>query len=191
MRCLVWLSVLCACTLAAQQPTTVTANVSATQNVAAGTATFRIQFLDTNLASTVDTALAVLTGTGASTSNLAAVSISISQGFVITEYDFTVPVPAGQFTTVRDRLIAIQRSLQSVTTQGLGWSTSYTASDADITQALQAALPGLLAQAKQQAGILASALGMSVGTVQSVSAPAISNNALSVVIGLAVTYTVQ
>ena len=193
MRFLVWSSVLfvSACTLSAQQPTTVTANVSTTQNIAAGTATFQVQFLDTNLASTVDTAVGALKDTGAGVSNLTGVSVSISQGFVITQYDFTVAVPAGQFAALRDRLIAIQRSLQTANTQGLGWSTTYTASNDDTTQALQTALPGLLAQARQQAGVLASALGMTVVAVQSVSAPAITPSGLSVVIGLTVTYTVQ
>ncbi len=175
----------------AQPPATVTANVSTVQPASAGTATFTVQFVDASLSSTIDSALGVLGGAGVVASHLTEISVSLNQGFVITQYDFTLNVPASQFTSVRDKLIAAQRSLANVNTQGMGWSTSYTASSEDTARALQQALPGLLAQAKQQAGVLASAIGMTAGAVQSISAPTVTNTGLTLLIALTVTYALQ
>ena len=179
------------CALPAQQPKTVIANVAVIQPVSAGTATFSVQFLDANASSTLDTALGVLKDTGVAASHLTAISVSVSQGFIVTQYDFTYAVPAAEFTSTRDKLIAAQRSLQSVTTQGLGWTTAYSATAEDKKGALQQALPDLLARAREQAEVLASAIGLHVGTVQSVAAPAITESGLSLSVGLSVTYTVE
>jgi uncharacterized protein YggE len=175
--------------LSAQQPQTVTVTVSANQPANAGTATFRIQFLDANLASTIDSALNVLKDTGVSANNLDTVSVSLSQGFVVTQYDFTLRVPAAEFSPLRDRLITIQRGVP--TSQAVGWTTSYAASDDDVSAALEAALPGLLTKARQRAGVVASAVGMSVGSVQSISTPSVSNSGLNLAMSLTVTYAVQ
>ena len=180
-----------ACAVCAQQPNTVTVNVSTTQPVAAGTASFAIQFAETNLASTVDSALGVMGNAGVTASNLTGISVSISQGFIVTQYDFTLAVPASQFSAARDKLIAVQRNLVNSNTQFIGWTTSYAASDEDTANALQQALPGLLAQAKLQAGALAAAISLNLGAVQSVTAPTISKNTLTLGIGLTVTYVVQ
>jgi hypothetical protein len=175
--------------LPAQQPPTITVSVSANQPVNAGRATFRIQFLDANLGSTVDTPLAVLKDTGVTASNLDGVSVSISQGFVVTQYDFTLPVPAAEFSTLRDRLVNIQRAVP--TSQAVGWTSSYSGSDDDAALALETALPGLLAKARQRAGVLAAAVGMTLGSVQSASTPTVSNSGLNLTIGLTVTYNVH
>jgi len=172
----------------AQQPNTVTATVSTTRNVAAGTATFRIQFLDTNLSSVVDTPLNLMQDLGLTAAHLAGVSISISQGFVITQYDFALPVPAAQFGTTRDRLITVQRGLQTSTTQAVGWTTAYSASAEETAAALEQALPALLEQARRRAELVAASIGMTLGAVQSASAPAVTASGLSLQIGLTVTY---
>ncbi len=187
-----WLAT--AAALAAQTvpvPTTVSAGVSITQAATAGTASFRIQFLDANLSSTVDTPLIGLKDTGLVASNLQGISVSLSQGFVVSTYDFTLNVPAAQFTATRDRLIAIQRSMANATSQALGWSTSFSVSDEDIAKATEQALPALLAAARAKAALLAAAIGKTVGEVESVSAPVVNSAGLSLVIGLTATYFVQ
>ena len=50
--------------LAAQQPNTVTANVSLSQTITTGTAVFFVQFLDASSSSTVDSAVAALSFVG-------------------------------------------------------------------------------------------------------------------------------
>ncbi|MFN0169812.1 MAG: hypothetical protein ACKV22_25600 [Bryobacteraceae bacterium] len=180
------------CIASAQQlPNTVSASVSTILPASTGTATFSIQFVDANLASTVDTALGVLSDSGAATSNLTGISVSISQGFILTQYEFAVPVPASQFSTTRDRLIAIQRSLQNSATQGLGWTTAYTANADDRLRALQQALPSLLEKARQQAEVLAAGISRTLGPVRSVSAPEITSSGLSLFVGTTVTYDLQ
>lgn len=174
----------------AQQPRTVTATVTATQALTAGTANFRIQFVDAALTSTVDTALAALSNTGAATSNLTGISVSISQGFVVTQYDFLVPAPVAQFNATRDRLIAIQNALASSRTQLVGWSTSYTAGDEERTKALEQALPTLLERARAQAAVLAAAVGGKPGAVQSI-VPDILVSGLNVNLNLAVTFLLE
>jgi len=174
----------------AQPPRTVTATVNTVQALSAGTANFRIQFVDASLTSSVDTALAALSNTGAAVTNLSGISVSISQGFVVTQYDFLVPVPLAQFAAARDRLIAIQRSLVNSNTQALGWSTSFTAGDEERTRALEQALPALLAQARAQAAVLAAAVGGKTGAVQSLT-PDIIVSGLNVTLNLAVTFQLE
>jgi hypothetical protein len=172
----------------AQEPNTVTATVSTTRNVSAGTATFRIQFLDTNLSSVVDTPLNLMQDLGLTPANLTGVSISISQGFVITQYDFTLSVPAAQFGATRDRLLTIQRGLQTSASQAVGWTTTYAASTEETASALAQVLPSLLEQARQRAELLATSMGRTLGQVQTLSAPAVTSTGLSLQIGLTVTY---
>ena len=179
--------------LGAQAPpavNTVSATVSATQPVTAGTATFQVQFLDATLASTVDNALGVLGTAGAATSNLTDISVSLSQGFVVTQYNFAIVVPASQFTATRDRLIAAQRTLANVNTQAMGWSSSYKASDEDAAKVLELALPNLINQAKVQAGVLAAAMNAKLGNIVSMSAPAVVNSGLNLVVSATVTFAV-
>src|SRR5262245_64807544 len=108
----------------AQQPNTVSATVSTIQQAAAGTATFQVQFFDANTNTSVDTALGVLGGAGATATNLSGISVSLSQsGFVITQYDFLINVPAADYAATRDKLIAAQRTLATSNTQAVGWST--------------------------------------------------------------------
>ncbi len=194
MRLLVFTAVLLAAvsTAAAQPPSnTVSASVSTVLAASVGTATFNIQFVDASLSSSVDSALAVLTDSGAAASNLTGVTVSISQGFILTQYDFAVAVPAGQFTATRDRLIAIQRNLQNSASQGLGWTTTYTANDDDRLNGLQQALPSLLEKARKQAEVLAAAISKTLGGVRSVSAPEITSNGLSLFVGATVTFDLQ
>jgi uncharacterized protein YggE len=177
--------------LFAQQPNSVSVTVSSTQASSAGTAAFRVQFVDANLSSTVDTALGVLSSTGIAASNLTGISVAINQGFVVTQYDFTLAVPATQFTTTRDRLIAAQRSLANVNTQGIGWTTAFSLSEEDVSRTFEQALPALLEKARQQAGVLARAISLSVGALQSVSAPAVTHTGLNVAVTLTVTYALM
>ncbi|MFN0106617.1 MAG: hypothetical protein ACKV2U_31545 [Bryobacteraceae bacterium] len=82
--------------LAAQQPNTVTANVSVSQPITTGTAVFRIQFVEAGLSSTVDSAVTVLGPASVAASQLGDVTVELSQGFMITTCNFAVPVPAGR-----------------------------------------------------------------------------------------------
>ncbi|MBK5290469.1 MAG: SIMPL domain-containing protein [Acidobacteriia bacterium] len=173
------------------QPAKVTANVSVTQTAAAGTASFLIQFLDANLSSTIDTPLGVLKDTGLAASHLSEISVALNQGFVVTTYDFTLNLPAEQYAATRDRLIAIQRSMQTTTSQALGWSTSFSASEEEMSKALEQALPALLVSARAKAALLATAIGKTLGEVESVSAPMVNSTGLSLVIGLTASYFVQ
>lgn len=176
--------------LGAQQPNTVSATVSTTQALTAATANFQVQFLDASLSSTVDTAIAVVGGTGASAANLTRVSVSISQGFVVTQYDFLVSVPADQFAATRDKLIAAQRAVANVNTQAVSWSTSYAVSEEVANRALEQAMPNLLNQARQQAGVLAAAMGAKLGDIVTMSAPAIATTALNASVTLTATFAV-
>ena len=175
----------------APQPNTVTATVSTTQPVTLGTATFRAQFLDASLNSTLDTALGVLGGSGATAANLSGVSVSINQGFVITQYDFAIIVPVAQFAATRDKLLAAQRAIANVNTQAIGWTSSYNATDEDAAKVLELAMPNLLSQAKQQAGVLAGAMSAKLGNIVAISTPALVNLGLNLVVSATVTYSVQ
>lgn len=179
--------------LAAQTvPNTVTVTVSTTQPAAAGTAAFRIQFLDANLNSTLDTALGALRDTGAAPATLTGTSASLSQqGFVITQYDFAVNVPVEQFAATRDRLIAVQRTLANVNSQAVSWSSSYRPTPAEQAKALETALPTLLEQAARQAAPLATAMGGKTGKIVAMAAPAIVPDGLGLTVSATVTYAVE
>jgi len=176
--------------LAAQQPNTVTASVAVTQNIPAGTALFRVQLVETSISSTVDSALAALTPAGISASQLASVSVEISQGFLLTTYDFRVPVPAGEFASTRDKLITVQRNLTTSQTQGIGWSSSQSNTDEQLTAALQQAIPGLMEKVRQRAEILAVAMNATLGAVVQLSAPAVSPDGPTVTVSLSATFAV-
>lgn len=175
----------------AQQPNTVSTTVFTTQPVAAGTAVFTVQFYDANLSSTLDTALAVVGSTGANAANLTVSSVYLNQGFLITEYDFTIKVPSGEFTATRDRLIAVQRTLSTSNTQGIDWTNAYTVTDDDAAKALESALPGLIDKARQQAGVLATAMGAKLGKLSSISTPAPVKTGLSLTLTAAVTFLIE
>lgn len=172
------------------QPNTVSAAVSTTQVLSGGAASFRVQFLDASLGSTIDTALGVVGGSGASAANLTGVSVSISQGFVVTQYDFLISVPADQFAATRDKLIAAQRAIANVNTQAVSWNTSYAVSEEVANRALEQAMPNLLNQARQQAGILAAAMGARLGDIVAMSAPAISTASLNATVSVTATFAV-
>ncbi len=176
---------------AQQQPNTVSVTVSTPQPVTLGTATFRAQFLDASLNSTLDSALGVLGSSGAAAANLSSVSVSINQGFVVTQYDFAIIVPAAQFAATRDKLLAAQRAIANVNSQAIGWTSSYSATDEDAAKTLEQAMPNLLSQAKQQAGVLAGAMGAKLGNIVAMSAPAPVNSGLTLVVSATVTYSVQ
>ena len=176
--------------LAAQQPNTVTANVSVIQTVSAGTALFRVQLVEASLTSTVDSALAALAPAGVAASHLAGVSVAISQGFVITTYDFRVPVPGAEFPAMRDKLITVQRNLANSQTQGIGWSSSQTNTDEQLAAALQQAMPSLLEKARQRATLLAQAMNATLGAIIQLSAPAISPDGPTVTVSLSATFAV-
>lgn len=141
--------------LCARQPNTVTASVSKTQAIAAGTALFSVQLVEATLASNVDSALAALGPVGVSASQLNGVSVEISQGFIVSTYNFRIPVPAAGFTATRDKLITVQRNLANSQTQAIGWSSVQTPTNEDLAAALQQAMPSLLEKARQRADILA------------------------------------
>ncbi len=175
----------------AQQPNTVSTTVSTNRNVTAGTATFEVQFLDASLNSSLDTALAVVGSTGASATNLVSVSVSLNQGFVVTQYDFAITIAAGDFIGTRDKLIAVQRALASSNTQAIGWSTTYSVSDEETAKSLEQALPSLLDRAKVQAAVLATAMGAKLGKVSSISTPSLVRDGLRVSVTAVVTYLVE
>lgn len=175
-----------------QQPNTVSATVSTNQTVAAASATFRVQFVDASLNSSLDTALGVVGGAGASTANLAGISVSLSQqGFVLTQYDFLITVTAGDLPATRDKLLAAQRAIANVNSQAIGWSTAYGVTDDDIAKALEQAMPNLLNQGKQQAGVLATAMGAKLGKISSISTPGISRSGVSLAVTATVTYLLE
>ena len=195
MRSFILLAVFCFTNstglFAQQQPNTVSVTVSTPQPVTLGTATFRAQFLDASLNSTLDSALGVLGSSGAAAANLSGVSVSINQGFVVTQYDFAIIVPAAQFAATRDKLLAAQRAIANVNSQAIGWTSSYSATDEDAAKTLEQAMPNLLSQAKQQAGVLAGAMGAKLGNIVAMSAPAPVNSGLTLVVSATVTYSVQ
>jgi hypothetical protein len=177
--------------LVGQTPNTVTTSVSATRTATAATAVFEIQVLDATSNSNLDGAIAIAAGAGASAANLRGVSVSVNQGFVITQYNFTVLVPAAEFAATRDKLIAATRALANNNNQALGWSVTYSVSDDDLNNALQQALPQLLERAKRQADGLAVAMGRTVDKLASVAVPSLNNEGLQVFLTVAATYSLQ
>lgn len=177
--------------LAAQQPNTVTATASVTRNVAASTASFQIQFYDTSLSSTLDSAVSGLSAVGVAPSQLSQVSVELNQGFVVSTYTFTVVVPAGQLGATRDKLITLQRSLSNSQSQAVSWTSSLIPNDDDIAAAVEQAVPALLAQAKQRAGVLATAMNATLGSLVQLTTPAVGAFAgPSVAFSLSATYAV-
>lgn len=176
--------------LAAQQPNTVTANVSVSQNISTGKAIFFVQFLDANTSSTVDSTVAALTSAGVSASTLVDVSVALNQGFLVTTYNFKLPVAASDYAATRDKFIAIQRTLANSQSQAIGWSASIVPTEDDLAKALQQALPNLMAQAKTQATSLAAAMNATLGSVVTLSSPAIEPSGATVTVSLAATYSV-
>ena len=193
MRYLIFISALLVSSLAAQaqQPNTVSTTVSTTQPVAASTAVITVQFYDAGLNSTLDTALAVVGSTGANSANLTASSVYLNQGFLITEYDFTIEVPSGEFTATRDKLVAVQRTLATSNTQGLDWTNAYTISDDDTAKALESALPGLIDKGRAQASVLAAAMGAKLGKLSAISTPDPVKTGLSATLSAVVTFLVE
>jgi hypothetical protein len=193
MRYLIFISAFLVSSLAAQaqQPNTVSTTVSTTQPVAASTAVITVQFYDAGLNSTLDTALAVVGSTGANAANLTASSVYLNQGFLITEYDFTIEVPSGEFTATRDKLVAVQRTLATSNTQGLDWTNAYTISDDDTAKALESALPGLIDKARAQASVLAAAMGAKLGKLSAISTPDPVKTGLSATLTAKVTFLIE
>ena len=173
----------------AQIPNTVSATASLTRAVTGGTATFQIQVLDTSLSASVDTAVRIGSAGGASADNLADVQVSLNQGFIVSQYTFSVKVAAADFASTRDRLLAAQRSLSSSSTQFLSWSVDYNVTDDDQAAALQAALPALLDRSRKQADALAAAMGRTVDKIVSLSTPAVVQNGLQLGLSLSATYS--
>ena len=176
--------------LAAQQPNTVTANVSVTQGITAGTALFRVQLYELTLASTVDSAVAALAPAGVNSSQLSGVNVAINQGYVVTSYDFLVPVSSGELGAMRDKLITIQRNLANSQTQGLSWSGTQTPTDEELASALEKAMPTLLERARQRATLLATAMNATLGAVVQLSAPAVTPDGPTVTVSLTATFAV-
>jgi hypothetical protein len=175
---------------AASPPATVAATVSATVPATAGAATFTIQLLDASLTANLDGALSVLQDTGASASTLTGIAVSVSQGLIVTQYNFSVRVPASEFAATRDRLLAIQRSLQNSTSRAVGWSTVYTPGEEDLVKAVREAMPGLMEKARATAEVLAAQLEKKLGAVQSISAPEVLSSGLSLQVTATVTYEI-
>jgi hypothetical protein len=176
--------------LFAQQPNSVSANVSVVQPVTTANNIFRIQFVDATQTATVETAVTALSSVGVSASQLTGVDVAISQGFVLTTFTFRLVVPTAEFAATRDKIVAVQRTLATSQTQGLGWSSSQNPSAEELTTALQQALPGLLSLARQRAALLAQAMNATLGTLQALSSPSIVAEGPSVTISLAANYSV-
>ena len=187
---LAFLFLILAASLGAQQPNTVTANVSISQSITTGTAVFTVQFIDASSSSAVDSAVGVLSSAGLAASHLSDVSVALSQGYILTTYNFTLPVPAGQFTATRDKFIAIQRTLANSQTQAIGWSSSFIPTDDEVATALQQALPALMTRAKVRAASLAAAMNATLGPVVTLSAPAIAPSGASLTVSLDATYSI-
>ena len=186
----IFLVLVLAAALPAQLPNTVTASVAVTQAITAGTALFRVQLVEATLTSNIDSALAVLAPTGISASQLNGVNVEISQGFVVSTYDFRVPVPAAEFAATRDKLITVQRVLANSQTQGIGWSSTQTPTDEQLAAALREAMPSLMEKARQRASFLAQAMNATLGTVVQLSAPAVAPDGPIVTVSLTATYAV-
>ncbi len=167
---------------------TVTATVSTVRSASAGTATFQVQILDASLNASVDSAIALGASSGASAANLAGVSASISQGLIVSRYDFNMVVPASEYAGTRDKLLAAQRGLAASNSQAIGWTVSYSVSDSELAGGLEAVLPGLLERARKQADTLAGAIGRSVDQVVNLGVPSLSNSGLQVFATVSVTY---
>ena len=186
----IFLVLVLAAELPAQQPNTVTASVAVTQAITAGTALFRVQLVEATLTSNIDSALAVLAPTGISASQLNGVNVEISQGFIVSTYDFRVPVPAAEFAATRDKLITVQRALANSKTQGIGWSSTQTPTDEQLAAALREAMPSLMEKARQRANFLAQAMNATLGAVVQLSAPAVAPDGPIVTVSLTATYAV-
>ncbi len=171
-------------------PNTVSAAATVTQVIPASTAVFDIQLVDATLTSSVDSAVATLTPAGVTAANLSSVNVAISQGFVLTTYNFRLTVGAAELGATRDKIIAIQRTLSNSQTQGLGWSTNLRPSNEDLARALELAMPELLTRAKQRAQLLAAAMNATLGAVTNLSAPAVDPAGASVTVSLTATYAV-
>jgi hypothetical protein len=176
--------------LAQTQPNTVSAAATVTQAIPASTAVFDIQFVDATLTSSVDSAVTTLTPAGITAASLSSVNVAISQGFILTTYNFRLTVPAAELGATRDKIIAIQRTLSNSQTQGLGWSSNVRPSNDDLARALELAMPELLARAKQRAELLATAMNSTLGAVTNLSAPAVDPAGASVTVSLTATYAV-
>ena len=187
---LVFLTLALAAGLAAQQPNTVTANVSLSQAITTGTAVFYVQFLDAGSAATVDSAVAALSSAGVAPSDLVDVAVELNQGFVVTTYNFKMRVAAGEQSATRDKFIAIQRTLANSQTQAIGWSSTVIPTDDEISTALQQALPNLLTLANTRAAALAAAMNASLGAVVTLSAPSIEPTGATVTVSLSATFAV-
>ena len=186
----IFLVLVLAAALPAQLPNTVTASVAVTQAITAGTALFRVQLVEATLTSNIDSALAVLAPTGISASQLNGVNVEISQGFIVSTYDFRFPVPAAEFAATRDKLITVQRALANSQTQGIGWSSTQTPTDEQLATALQQAMPSLMEKARQRANVLSQAMNATLGAVVQLSAPAVAPDGPIVTVSLTATYAV-
>ena len=173
-----------------QQPNTVSAAATVTQAIPASNAVFDIQFVDATLTSSVDSAATALAPVGVTAANLSSVNVAISQGFILTTYNFRLSVPAAELGATRDKIIAVQRTLSNSQTQGLGWSSNLRPSNDDLAKALELAMPELLARAKQRAELLAAAMNATLGAVANLSAPAVDPAGASVTVSLTATYAV-
>jgi hypothetical protein len=191
MKTLVLLAGLTAAVWGEAVPRTVSAAVSSAVAVSAGTAEFRVQFVDISQESTVESAVGVLSAAGVEASHLTGVNVAISQGFLLTTYDFAMRVPAEFFTERRDQLVTLQRNLANSQLQAIGWSSVWLATEEEKNAAMEAALPGLLEKAGARAAQLAAAMGGTLGEVHALSAPAAAGTGLNLTVSLTATYLVQ
>ena len=85
----------------------------------------------------------------------------------------------------------LQRTLSNSQTQAVSWTSSLIPNDDDIAAAVEQALPTLLAQAKQRAGVLATAMNATLGALVQLTSPAVGAFAgPSVTFTLGATYAV-
>ena len=146
--------------------------------------------METALTSNVDSALTPLAAAGVNASHLNGVSVEVNQGFVVTTYDFRVPVPSGEFAATRDKMIAVQRNLANSQSQFFAWNSVQVPTDEQLASALEQAMPALMERAKQRANILALAMNSSLGPVIQLSTPAVSPDGPTVTVSLTATYSV-
>jgi hypothetical protein len=129
----------------------------------------------------------VLRAAGVEALHLTGMNVAISQGFLLTTYDFAMRVPAEFFIERRDQLVTLQRNLANSQSQAIGWSSVWLAAEEEKNAAMEAALPGLLEKAGARAAQVAAAMGGTLGEVDALSAPAAAGTGLN----LTPTYLVQ
>jgi hypothetical protein len=167
MRNLFLSLVFCAAALAQQgAPNTLRVPASTVVNLPPSQVVFQLDVFDTSRS--LDAVVGLIKDAGFSASNLVSFTTdTTSSGVFYFIYEFELPVPFSSFSTTRDRLDQLRRTLGN--TISLSYSTTpATPSPDDVASAREKALPDLIALARQKAPALASSLKVNLGAIQSV-----------------------